>query len=166
MIMKIIRKWEENKHKLEEAIRKDTSLNTCEYIDLVKLVVTYILNGRNDDVYWHEDRWSTDYIMWIGSYSCQGALLFVIPKEIPGHGNQWKPRAITLDEYLITYQYYGSCSATDTLIAIQQSVWDSPDYDGNDDRVPTEEQVKDYMTLCRDLICHMTYIDEYDWSIR
>ena len=69
----------------------------------------------------------------------QGTQLFMIPR------NTYQPSA---GDYLLTFTYYGSCSGCDTLQAIQS--W------RDDDKVPTEEQVKDFMTLCRDLVCNIT----------
>lgn len=48
-------------------------------------------------------------------------------------------------EYLMTYVNYGSCSGCDTL----ESILSDGEYNS---KVPTVQQLKDYMSLCRDLI--------------
>ena len=42
-------KWEENKDKLEKALREADNLNGCDYKELVVMVVEYILNPSEDD---------------------------------------------------------------------------------------------------------------------
>lgn len=48
-------------------------------------------------------------------------------------------------EYLMTYVGYGSCSGCDTLQAIQEC----------GENIPTPEQLKDFMSLCKDLVTNM-----------
>ena len=133
-------KWYENKDILEERIRGDRHLNSCGYEYLVKLVVDCILRD-SEDVY---ERFDTDKITVIDNGDYQGTQLFVIPLKT------YQPSA---NEYLITYVDYGSCSGCDTLLSIQE--W------GN--KLPTEQQVKDYMTLCKDLVCNMVKPFDFDF---
>lgn len=131
MIRLCLEKWDKNKDDLEQAIREDASLNSCDYKYLVQLVVEHILNGNCYDY----ERYSENVLM-IDDGHYQGTLIFVI------HKNTYQPYE---GEYLMTYVNYGSCSGCDTLLAIQN--WGSS--------VPAETQVKDFMTLCRDLVCRM-----------
>lgn len=137
-------KWDGNKDKLEEAIRKDTSLNSCDYSYLVSLVVKHILNPivSNEE----DDDFDAEEITTIDNGDYQGTQLFMIPR------NTYQPSA---SDYLLTFIYYGSCSGCDTLQAIQS--W------CDDDKVPTEEQVKDFMTLCRNLVCNITKPFNVGW---
>ena len=48
MLKYCLDKWNKNKGLLEEQLRKDTKLNSCEYSYLVKLVVDFILNPRTE----------------------------------------------------------------------------------------------------------------------
>lgn len=125
-------KWYENKDKLEIAIRESEDLNSCNYDDLVRLVVEYILNPSADSM----DEFDKDAITIIDNGNYQGTLLFTIPRKT------YQPSA---EDYLITYTYYGSCSGCDTLQAIQH--WD--------DGKLNDEQVKDFMSLCKDLVCNI-----------
>jgi hypothetical protein len=55
---------------------------------------------------------------------------------------------------LLTYVEYGSCSGCDTLQSIQD--WSN--------ELPTEQQVKDFMALCRHLVCNMVKPYNKSWS--
>lgn len=130
--------WHENSDKLEAAIRMDTKLNTCDYRYLVELVVKYIINPSC------KEEWDINNITEIDNGDYQGTILFMIPLDT------YQPSA---NEYLLTFTYYGSCSGCDTLLSIQ-------DY-GN--KLPTEGQVKDYMNLCKDLVCNIVKPYNYGW---
>lgn len=140
MIKYCYNKWRDNSEKLLEKLKSDTSLSTCDYKYLVQLVVKYILNNGFDEDSWGliGDGWSADRVTEIDNGEYQGTLLFLIPENCyqPSH-----------TEYLMTYVDYGSCSYCDTLQSIQCG-WDYGD-------PPTEAQVKDFFTLCRDLVMHM-----------
>lgn len=127
MLKYCLEKWEKYKGELEEDIRQDATLNDCDYLYLVKKVVSIILNGDGAE-------WDAGKITQIDNGDYQGALIFLIPM------NTYQP---TEYEYLMTYVDYGSCSGCDTLQAIQD--WG--------EKKLTEPQVKDFMTLCRDLVC-------------
>ena len=133
--------WYENKDKLEAFIVKDAKLNSCDYTYLVELVVKYILNP-SIKIDW--EKFDADKITVIDNGDYQGTLLFMIPR------NTYQPGA---SDYLLTYSYYGSCSGCDTLMAIQN--WE--------DVVPTESQIKDYMALCKDLVCNIVKPYNYGW---
>lgn len=127
MLKYCLNKWNQNKDLLKNKLEKDVELNSCEYSYLVKLVVDYILNpGEND-------RWDSNNITMVDNGDYQGTQLFLIPE------NTYQPSEY---DYLMTYAGYGSCSGCDTLLSIQ-------DYDK---KTPTEQQVKDFMKLCKDLV--------------
>lgn len=115
--------WNKNQQSLREQLEKDASLNSCEYEYLVKLVTRYILGKE----------WDAENIIVVDNGDYQGTLLFLIPRDT------YQPSE---DEYLMTYVGYGSCSGCDTLQAIQE-------YGEN---IPTPEQLKDFMSLCKDLV--------------
>lgn len=127
-------KWFKNKHKLEDAIRKDENIYSCNYGYLVELIVKYILN--DEDAGWGE-LWNEKEISEIDNGDYQGTLLYLIPSKMyqPGPSN-----------YLMTFAEYGSCSVCDTLEGIQSEHYG---------KKPTEEQVEDYMTLCLHLVQRM-----------
>ena len=125
--------WNANRERLEEALREDTQLNKCDYKYLLSLVVTYILNPGLVDF---EQGWSAENITVVDDGNYQGTLMFLIPKDC------YQPEE---SEYLLTFVNYGSCSVCDTLMGIQ----------GFDDSKPTEQQLIDYMVLCKDLVMNM-----------
>ena len=125
--------WNANRERLEEALREDTQLIKCDYKYLLSLVVTYILNPGLVDF---EQGWSAENITVVDDGNYQGTLMFLIPKDC------YQPEE---SEYLLTFVNYGSCSVCDTLMGIQ----------GFDDSKPTEQQLIDYMVLCKDLVMNM-----------
>ena len=133
-------KWAENEEKLEEIIRNSTDHNSWNYRDLLKLVVENILN-RGHRGYGVEDNkeWDSADITEIDNGDYQGTKIFVF------HRKCYQPSEV---EYLFTYVDYGSCSCCDTLQGIQA--------EGDlNSRLPSKSQVKDYMTLCRDMVVRM-----------
>lgn len=131
MIKYCLKKWNRNKWELEEALKNDANLNSCDYEYLLKLVVENILNdGSNSDT------WDSTKITIIDNGDYQGTILFLIPKKT------YQPSEY---EYLMTYVGYGSCSGCDTLLSIQS--WD--------DKKITEQQLKEFMLLCKDMVCNM-----------
>lgn len=125
-------KWDENKDKLEKALREANNLNSCDYKELVVMVVEHILNPGEDEF----DCYDSKNITVIDNGYCQGTQLFMIPMDT------YQPDEY---EYLLTYVGYGSCSGCDTLQRIQS--WS--------DGKLTDSQVKDFMKLCKDLVCSM-----------
>ena len=142
MIKYCLDKWNKNSEKLEEVLSKDKSLNNRDYRYLVELVVKHILN---DDDNGFGENWDSDNITIIDDGHYQGTLLFAIPRDT------YQPAEY---EYLMTYVSYGSCSGCDALQSIQG--WES-------NVPPTTEQLKDYMTLCRDLVCNMVRPFKSGW---
>lgn len=135
-------KWYENKDKLESVLRETEDLNVCEYITLVKMVVEHILNPNSDD--W--DVYDAERITLINDGDYQGTQLFMIPQKT------YQPSEY---EYILTYVGYGSCSGCDTLLAIQAFEHEKL----------TDSQVKDFMTLCKDLVCNITKPYNHGWEI-
>lgn len=74
-----------------------------------------------------------------GNY--QGTFIFIIPK------NTYQP---CVSEYVVTDTYYGSCSGCDTLESIS----------GYSNELPSEGQVKDYMTLALHLVQKLKVLGE------
>ena len=86
------------------------------------------------------DTWNSEEITVIDNGDYQGAQLFLF------HKDTYQPSPA---DYMITFEYYGSCSGCDTLMAIQDwSYKQEP---------PTEMQVRDYMALCLNLIQQMRF---------
>lgn len=130
MIKYCLKKWDANKEYLEQKLKTDTSLNSCDYPYLVKLVVDNIFNIGDNYILWDSEN-----ITVVDNGDYQGTLLFLIPAKT------YQPSE---HEYLMTYAGYGSCSGCDTLLGIQEY----------GDKCPSDNQVRDYMTLCRDLVAN------------
>lgn len=131
MLKILLRKWNENKSLLRQELSTRTNLNGCNYLDLVKLTFETIYNkgelGYGKDL-------DLDNITQIDNGDYQGTLLFLIPFNI------YQPSEY---EYLMTYVGYGSCSGCDTLLSIQEY---------NNGQELTEQQVKLFMNLCKDIV--------------
>lgn len=130
MIAYCLEKWSKNRDKLKAHLSEHTDLYHVEYLDLVKMVVTYILNDERDI------KWDVDKITEIDNGDYQGTLLYLIPEDT------YQPSE---NQYLMTYVGYGSCSGCDTLLSIQPGIDEQLD----------EEGLKDYMALCKDIITNM-----------
>ena len=142
MLKYCLRKWNENKGFLEECLKTNSSLNSCDYIDLVRLVVDFVLNPGEDDY----ERWDSRHITVVDNGDYQGTQLFLIPRD------GYQPSEY---DYLMTYTGYGSCSGCDTLLSIQ----------GHSDGLLTPRQVKDYMGLCKDLLTNMIKPYNCGWRL-
>ena len=102
----IVRKWDKNKKLLKKHFTKDYKFYhswNCEYKNIVEAVVKYIINDEDDNYDYEEITVIDD-----GHY--QGSQLFIFPRKT------YQPSP---SDYLVTYEYYGSCSGCDTLQALQ-----------------------------------------------
>lgn len=131
MLKFCLEQWDKNKDILEKHIRESKHMCNATYLDLVKMIVEDIFNN-GDNTYL---KYNANKITEIDDGDYQGTLLFIIPADVyqPGPG-----------DYLIANVYYGSCSGCDTLQSIN--------FDMRDDCEPSEEQVKDFMALCKDIV--------------
>ena len=142
MLKYCLRKWDANKGILEKRLKTDISLNSCDYENLVKLVVECVLNPGDDGL-----EWDAENITVVDDGDYQGTQLFLIPLST------YQPSE---SEYLMTFVDYGSCSGCDTLQAIQE--WK--------DSLLTERQVKDFMSLCKDLVTNIIKPYNYGWRFK
>lgn len=133
-------KWDCNKNGLREVIRNDKNINSCDYVYLVKLITRYILNGEfPPEISGDDQSWDYENITTVDNGEYQGTLLFLIPRTC------YQPSEY---DYLLTYAGYGSCSGCDSLLSIQE-------YYRYEDDLPSENQVKEYMELCKGLVTNM-----------
>ena len=138
MIKEFVAAWDQNKTKLEQYIRTHNQSEYNSYQKLVMILLDGVINP-----YFYEvlgmDTYDITKITVVDDGDYQGTQLFIIPKDT------YQPSA---SDYIWTYQYYGSCSGCDALMAISEY----------DDGVPTEEQVKEYMTLELHLLQRLKYM--------
>lgn len=143
-MMKIMKeRWDLNKAKLEHELRTRTGLNVCNYEYLVELTFEIIFNSSSDEGY--GKTLNLDSITAIDNGDYQGTLLFVIPFEV------CQPCE---SEYIMTYIGYGSCSGCDALQAAQE--W-------NEKELLEDWQVKDFMSICKDLVCNAVSPYNHGW---
>lgn len=141
MIQEFVKAWDANKSLLEEHIGKQDQ--ACfNYALLLKWLIDIVINP------YIEGKLDSNKIHVIDDGDYQGSQLFIVPSTI------YQPSP---NDYMWTYQYYGSCSGCDLLESIRK-------YDGG---FPTEMQVKEYMTLelhllqrCRWMMDEDTYFEE------
>lgn len=131
-------RWDKNKDRLQERIANSIDHNSWGYETLVKLIIEEVLNPGAESRY---DTWDSEEITVIDNGDYQGSQLFLF------HKNTYQPSPA---DYLITFEYYGSCSGCDTLMAIQ-------DWSSYERKLPTEIQIRDYMALCLNLIQQMRF---------
>lgn len=136
MLKILIEKWNKNKKHLENKL-KETKMD-YKYKDLVRWTFQYVYNIDFDID--ESDKLDIDNITEIDNGSYQGTLLYVIPFDT------YQPDRYN---YLMTYVGYGSCSGCDTLLGI----FDSEDY-YYEENYPSENQIKDLMTLCLHILQH------------
>lgn len=123
MIMEFVDRFEINKRRLEEKLRLK---HPRSYTELVRATIETITSKEYDAFAIDPER---IHVIDDGNY--QGTLVFVIPI-----------RGYQPSDYWYVKVSYGSCSGCDTLQGIRDYM-DDP---------PTEEQVKDYLTLCLHIV--------------
>jgi hypothetical protein len=135
MISSIIEQWENNKSKLENYFRTTDQYEYCGYKQIVEKLFELCITNADEHCGFNIKRMT---VIDDGDY--QGTKLFIIPKDT------YQP---SVDDYITTHTYYGSCSGCDTL----QSIC------GYDYGLPTEEQVKLYMTLALHLVQKLKWLE-------
>ena len=129
MIKEIVNLWEENKHRLEDYFRSTLQNEYDQYEVIVKKIFELIVNSEKSTRY----KFDVHKMTIINDGDYQGTLIFIVSKST------YQPDA---EEYLVTDTYYGSCSGCDTLLTISEY----------SDRLPSDEQVREYMTLALHLV--------------
>jgi hypothetical protein len=136
MIPEIIKKWEEKKLLLRHYFENTNQSEYDEYIKIVRILVEKVINDGECD-------YLIDKITEVDDGDYQGTKIFLIPRDTYQPG---------IEDYIITHNYYGSCSGCDTLLGIS----------GYENGKPNEEQVNEYMTLCLHLVQKMQKLNK-DW---
>mgnify|MGYP003593851351 CR=1 FL=1 len=137
MIQEIIKRWEENKYKLEEYFSTTKQEKFASYEAIVQKIFELVINSDEDSY----ERFNINKMTVIDDGYYQGTQIFIIPKDT------YQPN---IDDYLITHTYYGSCSGCDVIEGIRN-------YSSG---LPTEQQVKEYMILALHLVQKMKRITD------
>lgn len=134
MIKYALKKWDENKDALRNAIQQTEKDKRYfwDYNDIVKLVCRYIFNENVSD---EDPMINVDGITMIDNGDYQGTLIFMLPFDTDQPAEY---------EYLMTYVGYGSCSGCDTLQRIQA--------DDEDDDETEKDLVDSYLSICKDIV--------------
>jgi len=140
MIKEFVDAWDTNKIKLEEYFKTHKQQEYGSYEKLVKMLFKIVINPYFEEIP-GLNVWDYEYIHVIDDGDYQGTQIFLIPSTI------YQP---SVEDYVITHQYYGSCSGCDTLLAIQDCNYG----------IPTEEQVRDYMILELHLLQRFKYLSD------
>ena len=135
MITEIIKKWEENKLKLEEYFKTTKQKEYTNYKTIVQKIFELIINTSEDNY----ENFAIGKMTVIDDGDYQGTQIFIVPKDT------YQPSA---KDYIVTDTYYGSCAGCDTLQAILSY----------DDELPSESQVKEYMTLALHIVQKMHWL--------
>ena len=140
MIKYALKKWNENKDALRNAIQQaeKDKRSVWNYNDIVKLVCRYIFNENATD---KDPKINIEGITMAdtGNGNHQGTLLFILPFDTD-HPAEY--------EYLMTYVGYGSCSGCDNLQRLQRI--QSAEICCN--VKSTGDLIDSYMALCKDLV--------------
>jgi hypothetical protein len=128
MIIELVKQWEENKHKLEEYFKTTNQDEYRSYEDIVKKIFEICIPKAINN-----GSWDLESMTVIDDGHYQGTQIFIIPID------SYQP---SVEDYVMTDTYYGSCSGCDTLLSIC-------DYG---DGLPDDEQIKEYMTLALHLV--------------
>lgn len=138
MIEAIVKQWDANKHKLEEYFATTKQEDYRDYktivVKLFELVITEIENEWSGT-----DEFDISKMTVIDDGDYQGTTIYIIPKDT------YQP---SINDYVITNNYYGSCSGCDTLLAISSY----------EDDLPNKEQVKEYMTIALHLVQKLRWL--------
>jgi hypothetical protein len=140
MIQEIIQKWDKNKPKLEEYFKNTPQSKYDTYKQIVIKLLELVINDEEGNNIFDIKKMT---IIDDGDY--QGTQIFIIPKKT------YQP---SIEEYIVTHTYYGSCSSCDTLQGISNY----------SDELPNEEQLKEYMTLALHLVQKIHWLEEHDYN--
>lgn len=141
MLKILLEKWDKNKGLLEEKLR-NMPMN-YQYKDLVKLTFDTVYNtGETHE--WNEVR----LVKTIGGKGYSGDYVFLLNFGFDDEN---------VETMLITYVEYGSCSGCDTLLRIIE--WD-------EGKKPDENQLKDLMLLCKDIITNTVKPFNKGWNYK
>ena len=138
MIKEFVDKWDKYKNDLEDYFR---TTEQREYSCYKEIVIAVFEKVINKDIDFDIDKFDTEHICEIDDGDYQGTQIFIL------HKDSYQP---SIEEYVYTNTYYGSCSGCDTLLCIS----------GYDDGLPSEEQVEDYMRLALHLLQKCKYLED------
>ena len=142
MIPEIVIKWEKNKINLKKYFENTNQSEYQSYESIVRKIFELVITDV-DNKWGGKDSFDIKKMTVIDDGDYQGTTIYIIPKDT------YQPDT---NDYLVTDNYYGSCSGCDTLLSIS----------GYDDNLPNEKQVKEYMTIALHLVQRMKWLNSED----
>lgn len=133
MIQKAVKQWDAHKGELEAYFRSTPMGEYDSYDKILRLVIDKVLNADECGMHIVPTYDVIDH----GDY--QGVQIYIL------HTDSYQP---LLSEYILTHNYYGSCSGCDTLLSITRY----------DDGIPDEDQVRGFMLISLHLVQNMRYL--------
>lgn len=140
MIKEFVEAWDAKKDDLRQYFRNHRQIEYDSYEKLLSKILEIVINPFLLE---KGDKYSTfvsDKTLKIDDGDYQGTLIFVF------HRYSYQPDG---SDYVCTCVGYGSCSGCDTLLAIN---------DYTTKKLPTEQQLEDYMTLCLHMLQRCNYM--------
>lgn len=146
MIKEIVKAWDTNKDRLYEFLKATPQSEYDTYKKLVRIIFEQVINPyygveAEADIWYSYDGFDIKKLVEIDDGEYQGTLIYIIPFKT------YQPAQY---EYITTYVDYGSCSGCDALMRIS----------GYEDGLPTESQLKLYMTLCLHIVQRIKWLYE------
>ena len=134
MIQTFVTAWDKNKVSLRNYLGGHPMGDYKEYKDLVSLLFQLVINPYLAAL--GEDIYDVTKIHEIDDSEYTGTLMYLIPVKTFGP-SPW--------QYVLTHQYYGSCSGCDDLQGIHH--YEYEDY-------PSNDEIDEYMQLFLGLLQH------------
>lgn len=139
MIKEFVKAWEENKELLLNEFRTTVPSSYQDIVEkLVKIVINPYLEAHYEIGYPLQEGLEIDEMTVIDNGDYQGTTIYIIP---------YKTYQPSVEDYVFTNNYYGSCSGCDTFQAIESCL----DWEDNM-LIPTEESAKDFHKLALHLL--------------
>lgn len=133
MIKELTKQYQENKHLLQKYF-ENTKQSEHTYENIVKKIFELCILKADD-----YNNFDIEKMKVIDDGDYQGTTIYIIPK------NNYQP---SVNDYVYTNNYYGSCSGCDTLLAISEYSED----------LPTKKQIKEYMLIALHLVQKLNWL--------
>ena len=142
MIREIIEQWEENKHCLQNYFANTPQDQYGSYTSILKKIFELVITKAPSYGGWNNS-WDVTNMTVLDHGDYQGTLIYIIPVDT------YQP---SVSDYIMTNNYYGSCTGCDSLQMINDGGWD--------DKLPNKQQIQDYMTLSLHLVQKMKMLED------
>ena len=150
MIKQFVKAWDTNNELLLREFEQRCPSSYKDILEkLVKIVINPYLQKHPEIEYPMNEGLDIDRMTVIDDGEYQGTTIYVIPY------NCYQP---SVDEYVFTNNYYGSCSGCDTFLSIESKL----DWDDNEERIATKESAKDFYTIALHLMQSFKPLDKGD----